>query len=391
MILRLATAELLVLSAIEYRLSHKIRCKLLKYAGSMTRLWDLLHLRSRFDEPAELDLLRLCLKKNGSDNLLSQANIWLKQGINVVSVVDPNFPRGFADRKVQISLLFYRGADLSLLHKKCVAIVGSRSLNSYGREVTAEITRQLCSKGYCIVSGAAEGADSIAHMEAIKIGGKTIAVLGCGVDRTYPISNKNLLANIASSGLIISEYRPGTSPMAKNVPARNRIIAALAEAVIITTAKTKSGSLITAELAHNMKVPVYAIPGSIFATGQRGCHSLIKQGCAKIITDLKMPELNTLIIGERATSNDANEAKPFQDARINQRALVDPGQIRLPVTSNQTEGKIFELLTLGPGTMEQIADYIGLSLAGTAQILTGLELAGFLTNRRGHYELNRFS
>ncbi|MGI6089936.1 MAG: DNA-processing protein DprA [Saccharofermentanales bacterium] len=357
----------------------------------MTRLWDLLHLRSRFDEPAEFDLLRLCLKKNGSGNLLSQANIWLNQGINVVSVVDPNFPRGFADRKVQISLLFYRGADLSLLHKKCVAIVGSRSLNSYGREVTAEITRQLCSKGYCIVSGAAEGADSIAHMEAIKIGGKTIAVLGCGVDRAYPISNKNLLANIASSGLIISEYRPGTSPMAKNFPARNRIIAALAEAVIITTAKTKSGSLITAELAHNMKVPVYAIPGSIFATGQRGCHSLIKQGCAKIITDLKMPELNTLIIGERATSNDANEAKPFQDARINQRALVDPGQIRLPVASNQTEGKIFELLTLGPGTMEQIADYIGLSLAGTAQILTGLELAGFLTNRRGHYELNRFS
>ena len=94
-----------------------------------------------------------------------------------------------------------------------------------------------------------------------------------------------------------------------------------------------------------------------------------------------MPELNTLTIGERATNNDANEAKSFQGARINQRALVDPGQIRLSVASNQTEGKYLNF-TLGPGTMEQIADYIGLSLADTAQILTGLELAGCLTNRR---------
>nr|NLB08288.1 hypothetical protein [Clostridiales bacterium] len=151
--LRLATAELLVLSALEYRLSHRIRCKLLKYSGSMTRLWNLLHQRSKSDEPAEFDLLRLCLKNKGSDNLLSQADTWASQGIKVVSVVDACFPRKLADRKVQISLLFYRGVDLSLLRERCVAVVGSRSLNPYGREVTAEITRQLCCKGYCIVSG----------------------------------------------------------------------------------------------------------------------------------------------------------------------------------------------------------------------------------------------
>ena len=342
--LRLATAELLVLSALEYRLSHRIRCKLLKYSGSMTRLWNLLHQRSKSDEPAEFDLLRLCLKNKGSDNLLSQADTWASQGIKVVSVVDACFPRKLADRKVQISLLFYRGVDLSLLRERCVAVVGSRSLNPYGREVTAEITRQLCCKGYCIVSGAAEGADSTAHKEAMTTGGKTIAVLGCGVDRVYPASNKSLLANIAQSGLIISEYRPGTSPAAKNFPARNRIIAALAEAVIITTAKTKSGSLITAKLAHNMKVPVYAIPGSVFANEQRGCHSLIKEGYAKIITDLKMPELNTLVLETRATNNDANEAATYQRARISKSSLVDPGQVQLPVALNQTERKIFELL-----------------------------------------------
>ncbi len=389
--LRLAMAELLVLSALEYRLSHRIRCKLLKYSGSMTRLWNLLHQRSKSDEPAEFDLLRLCLKNKGSDKLLSQADTWASQGIKVVSVADSCFPRRLADRKVQISLLFYRGVDLSLLHKKCVAVVGSRSLNSYGREVTAEITRQLCSKGYCIVSGAAEGADSTAHKEAITAAGKTIAVLGCGVDRVYPPSNKSLLENIAHSGLIISEYRPGTPPAAKNFPARNRIIAALAEAVIITTAKTKSGSLITAKLAHNMKIPVYAVPGSIFSNEQRGCHSLIQQGYAKIITDLKMFELNTSVIETRATNSDVNEAMTYQKARISQSSWVDPEQIGLPVALNQTEREIFELLILGPATMVRIADHCGLSLTDTARILTSLELAGFLNNRRGHYELNHFS
>lgn len=388
--LRLATAELLVLSALEYRLSHKTRCRLLKYAGSMTQLWNLLHQRNKSDEPDEFDLLRQCLRKKGSDNLLNQADSWVNQGIKVVSVVDTGFPVKISERKVQMSLLFYRGTDLSLLHKKCVAIVGSRSLNSYGRAVTAEITRQLCCKGYCIVSGAAEGADSAAHKEAITTGGKTIAILGCGVDRVYPASNKSLLANIAQSGLIISEYRPGTSPAAKNFPARNRIIAALAEAVIITAAKTKSGSLITAKLTHNMKVPVYAIPGSVFANEQRGCHSLIKEGYAKIITDLKMPELNNAFIEERATDSDANEAAILQRARKSKSLLINPGQIRLPAASNRTERKIFELINLSPATMVQIADHIGLPLADTAQILTDLELAGFLINRRGYYELNRF-
>lgn len=194
--------------------------------------------------------------------------------------------------------LYYTG-DLKLAQKKCVALVGSRSTTQYGRRNARELGQLLAEGGAAVVSGMAKGIDSCAHMGALQAGkkgaqGGTIAVLGCGADICYPASNKELRDAIASSGLILSEYPPGTRPAKYRFPQRNRIISGISEVTVVVQAPNSSGALITAEAAAEQGRSVYAIPGNIDSAYNLGSNKLLRDGAVplavleELLDDLKL-------------------------------------------------------------------------------------------------------
>lgn len=179
-------------------------------------------------------------------------------------------------------VLFYKG-DLSLVNEDMVAIVGARKNSVYGENVTKVITSELCDMEYGVVSGVAAGIDSIAHRGMLCKSGKTIGVLGCGIDIVYPSNNRYLYEQIVEKGLLLSEFLPKTKPLSYNFPQRNRIISGLSNGVIVIEASIKSGSLITVNYALEQNKSVMAVPGPIFNEGSRGCNLLIESGATQFL------------------------------------------------------------------------------------------------------------
>ena len=182
-------------------------------------------------------------------------------------------------------LKLYVLGNKEILNQKGIAIVGTRKATEYGKKVAFQFAKELCGKGINIISGLAVGIDTYAHMGAIqpKCTGKTIAVLGSGLDEIYPKENIDLAKQIIKSGgCIISEYPIGTKPENLNFPQRNRIISGLSEGVLVVEASEKSGSLITADFALEHGREVFAVPGNIYSNVSRGTNNLIKQG-AKLV------------------------------------------------------------------------------------------------------------
>ncbi|MFS0553036.1 DNA-processing protein DprA [Brevibacillus sp. 179-C9.3 HS] len=188
--------------------------------------------------------------------------------------------------------LFYRG-DHTLLENLSIGVVGSRKPTSYGRASCTFFVRELVQAGLVIVSGVAYGIDAEAHQATLKAGGKTIGVLGCGMNYVYPSRHRELYREIESFGLLLSEYPPHIPPIAGLFPERNRIISGLAIGVLVVEAAEKSGSLITADCALEQGKEVFAIPGPIFSLMSTGPHNLIKQG-AKLVTSSRdiLEEIN---------------------------------------------------------------------------------------------------
>ena len=204
-------------------------------------------------------------------------------GIRIVTWQSEAYPpllREIFDPPLVLSAL----GDLSLLASPSVAVVGTRKATAYGRGMAERLATDLAAQGLTIVSGLARGVDSAGHRGALDAGGKTIAVLGCGIDVIYPAENKKLFAAIAEKGLLLSEFPLGAFPAPQNFPIRNRIISGLSLGVIVVEAAQYSGSLITARLAMEQNREVFAVPGSITNRTSWGPHVLIKQG-AKLVQD----------------------------------------------------------------------------------------------------------
>ena len=170
----------------------------------------------------------------------------------------------------------------ALMKRPRVAIVGARSASDYGVDAATNIARGLARHGVCVVSGLALGIDAAAHRGSVTEEGSSIAVLGCGVDVVYPRGNRALYSNLVEHGLVISEYPPGTSPIAWRFPARNRIMAGLSDAVIVVEARARSGALITADFCLEEGRDVFAVPGSIFSELSIGPHKLLRLGAAAV-------------------------------------------------------------------------------------------------------------
>jgi DNA processing protein len=254
-----------------------------------------------------------------------------------------------------------------------IAIVGSRAASTYGKYTTERISRELALKGITVVSGMARGIDSAAHRGAITAQGRTIAILGSGLDVIYPPENKKLFNDIIENGAVISEFPLGTPPRSSNFPARNRIISGMSYGVVIVEAGEKSGSLITARLALEQGREVFAVPGSIDSAGSRGTNKLIKQG-AKLIENTDdileeiMPQIEiTSALKPVATSGIEKTANEHQE------------------TLNEIDRKIFDYVSLGRIHIDDLISSTGLSSADILSALTTMELKGIIQQFPGKF------
>jgi DNA processing protein len=252
--------------------------------------------------------------------------------------------------------------------EKFLAIVGSRRASSYGIRMAQTIATELSKYGITVVSGMARGVDSYAHRGAIDAGGRTIAVLGCGLDIVYPSENKKLMENIISSGACISEYLPGTTPIPGNFPARNRIISGISLGVIVIEAGERSGSLITANFALEQGREVFALPGNVNNYNSTGTNKLIKEG-AKMVTGIDdiLEEINISFTEEKV--------KDFFSQRFKGGELLKG--------LDDDEKKVAECLKLEPLHIDVIARKTGLSIALINSILIMLELKGVVEQLPG--------
>lgn len=204
-------------------------------------------------------------------------------------------------------VLWVRGRlPATALEQPTVAVVGSRAASPYALEVATRLGSELASHGVIVVSGLARGVDSAAHRGALDAGGQTVAVLGCGADRVYPSEHRKLAAAIAVDGALISEFTPGTPPLARHFPLRNRIISGLSRAVVVVEACEKSGSLITAACAAEQGREVMAVPGNVLSGRNKGAHALLKDG-AKIVesSDDILEELGLNRAGDRSRPSES--------------------------------------------------------------------------------------
>src|SRR5512139_3433988 len=243
--------------------------------------------------------------------------VWEKivaQGIKILTWEDDIYPQRLKEIDQPPPVLYLRG-DYLPDDLFAVAIVGTRRVTPYGRQITEELASYLAGNGITVVSGLARGVDAIAHQSALKAGGRTIGVLGSGVDKIYPPEHRGLAEKMKESGAIMSDYAPGTPPDASNFPPRNRIISGLSLAVVVIEAGETSGALITAEFAAEQGREVFAVPGSILAPQSKGTNKLIQKGALPLLSvnDL-MQALDISRVGDQKAvrkimPSDAMEAK----------------------------------------------------------------------------------
>ncbi len=245
----------------------------------------------------------------------------------------------------------------------CISVVGSRRASFSGLSITERLARDLALRGITVVSGMARGIDSAAHRGALKGGGRTIAVLGSGLDLLYPPENRKLLEEVALQGAVISEFPLGTPPLAENFPRRNRIISGLSRGVLVVEAAARSGSLITARFALEQGRELFAVPGNINYSGSRGPNQLIKEG-ATLVENVDDIMVNFPRHGA-STAPESQEASSF---------CLTP-----------QEASVYTLLANAPLHADEITVKCGLTAGEVSAMLLRLELKGAVTRLPGDY------
>ena len=286
-------------------------------------------------------------------------------GISFLSLEDTAYPeklRHITDAPYGI----YLKGRLPDKGQKTAAVVGARMCSDYGYAVARKLGQRLGVSGVCVISGMARGIDSEGHWGALAADGMTCAVLGCGVDVCYPASGRKLYDRILERGGILSEYPPGTPPLAAYFPARNRIISALADVVVVVEAKEKSGSLITADFALEQGKEIYAVPGRLDDALSAGCNTLIRQG-AGIISDV-----DDFIKG--LDWWDSNDGYQEEFTKL----LLE-----------KEESMVYSCLSLHPTGMEILLQKTGLSPAELSEVLEKLQQRGFITETFKNYYIKR--
>ncbi len=255
-------------------------CKLLQHFGSPENIFEASHQALNRIVP---ETITGAIKQGPNIEDTALALKWLEKDNNhLITLADTHYPQSLLEIPDPPPVLYAKG-DLSCLAMPAIAIVGSRNASVQGEDNAKEFAYALSEQGFCIISGMALGIDAAAHRGALKNKqGKTIAVVGTGLDIVYPAQHRELAHQIVDQGLVISEFPIGTPSRPENFPRRNRMISGLSLGCLVVEANTKSGSLMTAKLAAEQGREVFAIPGSIHSPLSKGCHELIKQG-AKLV------------------------------------------------------------------------------------------------------------
>lgn len=304
-----------------------------------------------------------------------------RQGIRFTYPGHINYPDKLLNIYDYPYILYYKGR-LPDTDKPSVAIVGARNCTEYGRMVAQHFGESFAGMGLQVISGMALGIDAAAQKGAIKNGGYSLAVLGCGVDICYPRTNIELYTHLNDCGGIISEYSPGTAPRAGLFPMRNRIISAMADALVVVEARQKSGSLITADQALEQNRDVYVVPGRIGDALSEGCLKLIKEG-AQVITspmDIMATKSIELYYNRRQITDEKRN-------NLNTNSIFDDGFKKSGLAS--PKNMVYSQINLFPVSLETIINNSGISLVEAEGILLELELDGLIEEVSKNYYIRK--
>ena len=283
-----------------------------------------------------------------------------KEDVKIITIKDKNYPRLLKEIHNPPALLYFKG-KFPIKDELTLGVVGTRKITSYGRQITPELVGELVRQQITIVSGLALGIDSLAHQSTLDNNGRTIAVLGSGLDKfnIYPYTNRQLAQKIQERGAIISEYPLGTPPLKQNFPARNRIISGLSKGVLVIEAPTKSGALITAQFALEQNREVFAVPGNISQSNSAGPNNLIKMG-AKLV----------------------NSGQDILD-ELNLTSTTTVPQNKKVVPDSPTEAKLLKQLSAEPIHIDKLVCQSKLDTAVVSSTLTLMEMRGKIRNLGG--------
>ena len=330
------------------------------------------------------------------------AMAWLEKGGNrhILTLLDTDYPLSLAQGMRPPPVLFLHG-NIQLLQQPKIAIVGSRKATPQAVQIAKQFGQALSEQGITVVSGFADGIDAAAHQGALLGRNSTIGVLGTGIDIVYPAKNQDLAVAMSQTGLLLSEFPLNTTPVAKNFPRRNRLIAALGVGTVVIEAAERSGSLITARLAGELGRDVMAVPGSIFNPQSAGCHKLIRDGaalvtsaadilaeCEHALSAFRLPEnqnkANQDLFRQPETVAIANTRQP---EKINHKNPKEPS-FRQPETLDNTEkNRILQAMGFDPIHPDTLVQHLQMHPANLYAILLDLELDGIIaTTSNGFYQ-----
>lgn len=326
--------------------------RLIEQCGSIEAAWNATTddlIAAGIDSKTSASLIKLRRERD----LHAELEQVIQADIAIVTLEDADYPKLLAEIPTAPPMLYVRGS-LNPNDDWALAVVGTRSPTSYGKEATRHVVSGLAQSGVTIVSGLAIGIDAVAHMAALESGGRTLAVLGCGLDIIYPERHRKLAEQVMEQGALISDYPLGTKPHPANFPPRNRIISGLSLGTLVVEAGEQSGALITVNFALDQGRDVFALPGSIFNKTSAGTHKLIRNGAALVTcADDILHELNltTLTVHQEVAA-----------------ALPD----------DPTEVALLNLLSKEPQHVDMLSRASGLPSAVVSSTLAILELKGFV-------------
>jgi len=293
------------------------------------------------------------------------------KSMNIVSIEDSKYPKLLKKIKDAPKQLYYKGKWDDKIFENCLAVVGSRQMTTYGKRVVDQIVAEVAGAGITIVSGFMYGVDATAHKAALRVGGRTIAVMPCGIERIHPEYQQDLYVEILNNnGLVVSEYEGEMQPANWSYPKRNRIVAGLSKAALIIEAGEKSGSLITANFAKKFNRKIFAVPGPITSENSKGTNQLIEKGATMATSSRDILDYYRLspVFSSRFTLKGSDTSRKIQGSSLEQ--------------------QIIEQLKRESLDIDTISRNFGISAAKLGTVLSLMQLKGLVQQEGNKYYIN---
>lgn len=325
-------------------------------------------------------------------------SLYKQNGVTIVTLDSDEYPDLLRQAYMPPLVLYCRGKFINLNERLCISMVGTRKMTVYGKNCAYNISKELAESGVIIVSGMADGIDSVAHRGALDAGMPTVAIIGCGVNIVYPKKNASLMKKIMETGMVVSEYPLNSPPEKFHFPERNIIIAALSAATVVVEADIKSGSLITANRANELGKDLYAVPGSIYSLYSKGTNAMIKDGayCATCAEDIlfgcraRYADLLVAGMNDRIENNNIESTRDFKTLEqeyVQKTNAGESDETLYGIDSTPFEGdeaKILKLITDKPISADFIHEKTGMDIGALNSRLLLMELSGKITKHPGN-------